>query len=35
MIIGNIYYWKLQFLNNVIIDKPKALVTLVDYDYPV
>ena len=35
-----IYYWNLQFLNNVIINKtkvllPQAYVTLADFAYPV
>jgi hypothetical protein len=35
-----IYYWNLQFLNNVSINKtkvllPQALVTLADFAYPV
>jgi hypothetical protein len=37
--IRYIYYWNLQFLNNVIIHKTKALlpqayVTLADFGYP-
>ena len=33
-VIRYIYYWNLQFLNNVIIIKTKVFVILVDFSHP-